>query len=282
MNTNRSTQRVLVTGGTGMTGRRVRALLAARGVDHRVGSRAGHAETGTPPFDWNAPETWDGALEGADAVYLCFHPDLAVPGAAETVSAFAARAVARGVRRMTLLSGRGEPEARRAEEEVRRVLPGLTVLRCAFFAQNFSESYLVPAVLAGTITMPVADVPEPFVDLDDVAEAAVRSLTEDGHAGELYEMTGPRALTFTEVGAVLGAATGRPVEHRAVAPEEFVAGATADGLPEEVADALVALFSEVLDGRNAAPSDGVRRALGRPAGGFEEYVAGAARAGAWG
>lgn len=281
MDTNSTTTRVLVTGGTGMTGRRITRLLTERGVDHRVGSRSGHPETGTPRFDWNATDTWDAVLEGVDAVYLCYHPDLAFPGAADTVSAFAARAASKGVRRMALLSGRGEPEAQRAEQEVRKAFPDLTVLRCAFFAQNFSESFFVPAVLSGTLALPVADVPEPFVDLDDVAEIAVRALTGEGHAGELYELTGPRALTFTEAGKVLTSATGRPVEYLEVTPDEFVAGAAADGLPEEVAHGLAALFSEILDGRSVKTADGVERALGRPATGFEEYTAKAAASGVW-
>lgn len=282
MDTNNTAQRVLVTGGTGMTGRRVTRLLTERGVDHRVGSRSGHAESGTPPFDWHSPDTWDAVLAGADAVYLCYHPDLALPGAAETVTAFAARATEHGVGRMALLSGRGEPEAQRAEEQVRMVFPGLTVLRCAFFAQNFSEHFFVPAVLSGALALPVADGPEPFVDLDDVAEVAALALTEDGHAGEVYEMTGPRALTFAEVGEVLGAAMGRPVEYRRVGVEEFVAASAAQGIPEEVAQGLAALFGEVLDGRNTATTGGVERALGRPARSFEGYVADAAKADAWG
>ncbi|GAA1090502.1 NmrA family NAD(P)-binding protein [Nocardiopsis metallicus] len=281
MGTNSTTTRVLITGGTGMTGRRITRLLAERGADHRVASRSGHPATSTPRFDWHDTGTWDTALEGVDAVYLCYHPDLAFPGAAETVSAFAARAASKGARRMVLLSGRGEPEAQRAERQVREVFPDLTVLRCAFFAQNFSEFFFAPAVLSGTIALPVADVPEPFVDLDDVAEAAARALTEDGHAGELYEMTGPSALTFTEAGSVLGEAAGRPVAYRKVSTEEFVAASAADGMPEEVAHGLAALFTEVLDGRNVKPADGVERALSRPATGFEEYTAKAAASGVW-
>jgi uncharacterized protein YbjT (DUF2867 family) len=268
--------RILVTGGTGMTGRRVTRLLAERGADVRVGSRSG-----TPPFEWHSPETWDAVLDGVDGVYLCYHPDLAFPGAAETVSAFAARAAERGVTRMALLSGRGEDGAELAEQAVRAVFPDLTVLRCAMFAQNFSEHFLVDSVHAGAIALPVADVPEPFVDLDDVAEVAARALTEDGHAGELYELTGPRALTFAEAGALLGAVVGHPVAYVPVTPEEFVAGAVQEGVPAEVAHGLAGLFTEILDGRNVKPVDGVERALGRPAGDFGDYVTRAAAAGAW-
>lgn len=281
MNTNSTITRVLVTGGTGMTGRRITRLLAERGVEHRVGSREGHPATGTPRFDWHDTDTWEGVLEGVDSVYLCYHPDLALPGAADAVSSFAARAADKGVRRMVLLSGRGEPEAQNAEQEVRKVFGDLTVLRCSFFAQNFSESFFVPAVVSGTIALPVADVPEPFLDLDDLAEAAVRSLTEAGHTGELYELTGPKALTFAEAGGILSEAAGHPISYLRVSPEEFVSAAAAEGLPEEVGHGLVALFSEILDGRNVNPTNGVERVLGRPATGFKEFTAKAAETGVW-
>ncbi|WP_304451480.1 NAD-dependent epimerase/dehydratase family protein [Nocardiopsis sp. YSL2] len=269
-------ERILVTGGTGMTGRRVSHRLAERGVDVRVGSRSG-----APPFEWHDPATWDAVLDGVDGVYLCFHPDLAFPGAAEAVSAFAARAAGRGATRMVLLSGRGEEGARRAEEAVRAAFADLTVLRCAMFAQNFSEYILVDAVRAGTVALPVPDVPEPFVDLADVAEAAARALTEDGHAGRLYEMTGPRSLTFAEAGALMGEAAGHPVSYLTVTPADFVAESVRAGMPAEVAEGLTELFTEILDGRNAEPTDGVERALGRPAGDFADYVARAASEGAW-
>ncbi|MGW8527253.1 MULTISPECIES: Rossmann-fold NAD(P)-binding domain-containing protein [Nocardiopsidaceae] len=273
MNTNDT---VLVTGGTGMTGRRVTSLLRRLGAHVRVGSRAG-----APAFDWHDAATWDAVLDDVTSVYLCFHPDLAFPGAERAVSAFAARAAERGARRMVLLSGRGEEGARAAEEAVRRVFPGLTVLRCSVFAQDFSESFLLGPVMDGTLALPVPDVPEPFVDLDDVAEVAVRALVSDGHAGVLYELTGPEAVTFTEAARIVGGASGRPVAYLEVTEEEFVAGAVGAGVPVEVARGLAALFGEILDGRNSSPADGVERALGRPATGFDAYARRAARAGAW-
>lgn len=271
-----TTEHVLVTGGTGMTGRRVTRLLRERGADVRVGSRSGE-----PRFDWHEPDTWDAVLDGVTSVYLCYHPDLAFPGADATVAAFASRAARSGVRRAVLLSGRGEEGAARAENAVRAVFPDLTVLRCSVFAQDFSESFLIGPVLEGTVALPVPDVPEPFVDLDDVAEVAARALTEDGHAGELYELTGPRALTFTEATVLVGEAAGYPVACRQVPPEEFVAGMAAAGVPEEVAHGLTEMFGEILDGRNAEPADGVQKALGRPAADFAEYTRRAGADGAW-
>jgi uncharacterized protein YbjT (DUF2867 family) len=107
----------LVLGSTGKTGRRGAERLQARGVPTRVASRSGDR-----PFDWEDRLTWAPALRGASAAYVSFFPDLAVPGAADTVGAFAELAVEHGVRRLVLLSGR-EPRdfrnyARRAAAAV--------------------------------------------------------------------------------------------------------------------------------------------------------------------
>lgn len=183
-------------GGTGKTGRRVAQRLAARGVPTRIGSRSGE-----PAFDWEDRATWPAVLSGVRAAYLAYYPDLAVPGAAATVGDFARLAVQRGVRRLVLLSGRGEQEAQHAEKPVAEAGAEWTVVRATWFSQNFSESYLLDGVLSGRLALPVDGVPEPFVDADDIADVAVAALTEDGHAGQVYELTGPRLLTylFTEV-----------------------------------------------------------------------------------
>src|SRR5215207_6874457 len=196
----------LVLGGTGKTGRRIVERLTARGLPTRVGSRAGE-----PPFDWDDGDTWAPALDGAGQAYVSYFPDLAIPGAAETVAAFADLALARGVRRLALLSGRGEEEAERAERLFQATGADWTILRATWFSQNFSESYMLDAVLEGAVALPAHDVREPFVDAGDIADVAVAALTEDGHAGQLYELTGPRLLTFAEAVGEIAAATGRDV-----------------------------------------------------------------------
>jgi uncharacterized protein YbjT (DUF2867 family) len=267
---------VLVLGATGKTGRRVADRLAARGVGVRRGSRSG-----APPFDWGDPTGWAAALDGVDAVYVSFQPDLAIPGTAEVIRAFVDRAVAAGVRRMVLLSGRGEPEAQRCEHVVQRSGLATTVVRCSWFAQNFSEDFLAQSVLDGEIVLPARDVPEPFVDVDDIADVVVAALTEEGHDGRLYELTGPRPLTFADVAAELTAATGREIRFRSVTADEFTVALRGQGVPDELIGMLIHLFAEVLDGRNAQVVDGVREALGRPARDFRDYARDAATAGAW-
>ena len=266
----------LVLGGTGKTGRRVAERLQARSVPVRIGSRSGE-----PPFDWDKPETWAPALQGMSSAYISYYPDIAVPGAADLVGSFANLAVKEGVPRLVLLSGRGEEEAERAEQAVRDSGADVTIVRSTWFMQNFSEDYMVDYVLAGEIALPGGETPEPFVDADDIADVAVAALTEDKHVGELYELTGPRPLTLTDVAEELSAATGRDIRYVPVSIEEFAATGAAQGMPAEAIDVLTYLFGEVLDGRNSHTMDGVKRALGREPRDFADFARDAAAAGAW-
>jgi uncharacterized protein YbjT (DUF2867 family) len=267
---------ILVLGGTGKTGRRVAARLRARGLPVRIGSRSG-----SPRFDWNDPATWDDALRGAGAAYVVYYPDLAFPGAADTLGGLAAAAAAHGVRRLVLLSGRGEEEAVVSEKAVQAAFPDATVIRASWFAQNFSEHFLLGPVLDGVIALPAGDVPEPFVDAEDIAEVAVAALTGDGHAGATYELTGPRPLTFAEAAAEIGRAAGRPVAYVPVTAGEYREAALAAGVPAEEVEPLTELFTRVLDGRNAAATGDVEQVLGRPARDFADYAAAAAATGVW-
>ena len=262
----------LVLGGTGKTGRRIASLLTRRGVDVRIGSR-----TARPPFDWTLPQTWDAALSGVHAVYLSFYPDLAMPGAAGTVAAFVDRARAHGVRRLVLLSGRGEPQAQVSEETVQRSGLSWTVVRASWFHQNFSEDFLLGAVLAGELALPVGDAAEPFVDADDIAEVAAAALTDERHAGQTYELTGPRLLTFADAAAEIAKATGRPITFATLEPAEFAAVLRDNGLPEELGE----LFHQITDGRSAHLADGVQRALGREPRDFAGYARATAATGVW-
>src|ERR687895_954037 len=267
---------ILVISSTGKTGSRVAERLEARGVPVRPGSRSAN-----PPFDWEDPDTWAAALDGAGAAYVSYYPDIAIPGAVEAVAAFAKTALENGVRRLVLLSGRGEEEAQRAERAVRESGADWTIVRCSWFSQNFSEGFFAEAVAAGEVVLPVTSVPEPFVDVEDIADAAALALAEDGHEGQVYELTGPRMLTFEQAVGEIAAATGREISYVPVSLEEYEAGAREQGEPEEIVGFLTYLFGEVLDGRNAVLTDGVQRALGRAPRDFSEFVHEAAAAGVW-
>lgn len=268
--------RVLVLGGTGKTGRRVAAGLEARGVPVRVGSRSA-----TPSFDWHDEAGWDACLDGVEAVYITYAPDLAMPGATDAIRALVDRAKVHGVRRLVLLSGRGEPEAQACERIVQESGLDWTVVRASWFFQNFSEGAFAEMVLAGRITLPAGETPEPFVDVDDIAEVVITALSESGHEGQLYEVTGPRLMTFSDVAADLSEATGRRIEFEQVPHDAFIGAAKASGAPRDVIWMLDYLFSTVLDGRNAHLTDGVQRALGREPRDHAAYARAVVAAGGW-
>ena len=275
----REKKMTLVLGGTGKTGRRVAERLAERGLLVRIGSRSAE-----PPFDWEKPDTWATALDGVSAAYVSYYPDLAIPGAPEAVRSFTELAVESGVQRLVLLSGRGEEEAQSAEQAVREVGEEAsvewTIVRCAWFMQNFDENFLLEPILAGEVALPSGNVPEPFVDADDIADVAVAALTEDGHAGEIYELTGPRLLTMEEAVGEISKATRQEIRFVPVTLDEFVGAAYSD-VPPEFLSFLTYLFGEVLDGRNAHLTDGVRRALGREPKDFSDYARDVAATGVW-
>lgn len=267
---------ILVLGGTGKTGRRIVERLEAEGVPVRVGSRSV-----TPAFDWNDESTWEPVLDGIGSIYLSYYPDLAVPGAVDSVGSFARMAVDRGIRRMVLLSGRGEVEAELAEQAVRDTGAELTVLRVAWFNQNFSEDYMLDHVLGGEVALPAGDTLEPFIDVEDIADVAAAALTDDRHVGEVYELTGPRLMTFSQAVNEIARATGRKIVYTPISIERSEILASEQGVPDEVIELLTYLFTEVLDGRNAHVTDGVQRALGREPRDFSEYVRATAAGGVW-
>jgi uncharacterized protein YbjT (DUF2867 family) len=266
---------ILVLGGTGKTGRRVVERLTARGVPTRVGARSGE-----PPFDWDDRDTWAPVLQGVGSVYVQHYLD-ALPGAAEIIGSFAELAVANGIPRLVHLSGRGEAHAELAERAVQDTGAEVTTLRSTWFSQNFSESYFLDGLLAGELVLPAGDTPEPFVDADDIADIAVAALTDDGHVGEVYELTGPRLLTFSDAVGEIAQATGREIRYVPVSIEDFAAALDEQAVPGEWIELLVYLFQEVLDGRNAHLADGVQRALGREPKDFADYARDSAATGVW-
>ncbi len=269
-------QLTLVIGGTGKTGARVADRLKAMGRNVRIGSRSA-----IPSFDWDREDSWPNALEGVTSIYITYTPDLAMPGASDAIEALVHHAKQAGVTRLVILSGRGEPEAQACEQIVLNSGLEATVVRASWFNQNFSEGAFIDMVLAGTITLPAGDTPEPYVDVDDIADVAVAALTGTGHDGQIYEVTGPRLMTMKDIAADLSVATGRTISYVDVPHDGFVAEIENSGAPKEVVWMLDYLFSTVLDGRNASLTVGVERAIGRMPKDFAQYARETAATGVW-
>lgn len=268
-------QPILVIGATGKTGSRVASKIEAKGVAVRRGAR--RSET---PFDWEDPATWAPVLNGISKAYVTYFPDLAFPGAVEKLEAFTKVATETGLQHIVLLSGRGEHFAGMGEDVVHNSSLPFTIVRAAWFAQNFSEGYLRDPILGGVLPMPGGDMPEPIIDIDDIADVVVAALTEEGHIGERYEVTGPRLMTFAEMAEELSTTLGRHIQHVPITFEDFHANVAASG-GGFVADVFTQIARETLDGRNAYTTDGVERALGRKPRDFAEFAQAAMAAGAW-
>lgn len=271
---------ILVLGATGKTGRRIAARLRERGTPVRAASRS--AET---PFDWSDPTTWDAALEGVSAVYIV------APGVPGPVHEFVARAEVAGVRHVVLLSGRGADtwgdssfgvNMRDAEDAVRGSTMDWTILRPNNFAQNFDEELWHAPLLAGELALPAGSVPEPLIDIEDVADVAAAILTEPRrHTRRVYELTGPRAITFDEATELISRATGAPITYKQISGAEYVAALVESGVGEDDARDIAEMFALMDRGLIATTTDGVASVLGRQPRTFEDYVARTAATGAW-
>jgi uncharacterized protein YbjT (DUF2867 family) len=271
-----SAQTTLVVGGTGTTGRRVAARLTALGRPVRIGTRSS-----SPRFDWDDADTWAPALDGVGAAYLTYAPDLGMPEAAGRIGSFAELARSSGVRRLVLLSGRGQHGHAPAERAVQESGLEWTVVRSTWFAQNFSEGFLADVVAAGTVAVPAGDAVAPFVDADDLADVVVAALIEGGHGGRVYEPTGPRLLGFSDAAAEISRARGAHVAYVPIAEADFAAALAAEGTPASLTAVLCEVFAELREGGNASTTDDVERVLGRPPRDFAAFAAAAANSGAW-
>ncbi|MCU7845124.1 MAG: NmrA family transcriptional regulator [Candidatus Thiodiazotropha sp. (ex Monitilora ramsayi)] len=267
---------ILIIGQNGKTGRRVDERLQALGYSTRGVSRST-----SPSFDWKRPETWRIALEGTRSAYVIYQPDLAVPNAASDIKAFVETAREVGLEHIVLLSGRGEAGAQRAEEIVKSCGLSWNILRTSWFCQNFSESFMLDGILAGELVLPAGDTLEPFIDVDDIADVATATLTEPSLRNRLFEITGPRAMSFAQCMSEISAALGRPVRYTQVSVDTYIDALEEQGMPDEMQWLLRELFTEVLDGRNSQVTSGVQEVLGRPATDFKTYVQKVIESGVW-
>ena len=266
-----SSPHALVLGATGKTGSRVADRLEAQHVPVRRASRSSDTL-----FDWDEPGSYDPVLAGIDRVYLL--GPLLKADFARQVSAFLDRAEAAGARHVTYLSmhdvGAAPPDTAQLGVEgdlARRERLTHTILRPAWFMQNFSESFLQP--VDGQIVVPTGDGAEAFVDVDDIAAVAAATLLDPAaHRGARYAITGPQALTVAQAAEILGDATGEPIHHLDLDRDAWVAGVVANGVPADYAEIMRALSQTIADGRGAQPTDVVAAITGTPARSFADFA----------
>lgn len=270
-------QNILVIGGNGKTGKRIVKLLKQIGHTVRVGSRQGQ-----PTFDWHNPDGWSAAVKGMDSIYITYQPDLAVPGALEAIEGLVKVSKSAKVKRLVLLSGKGEREAQLCEQVV--IHSGLdhTIIRANWFNQNFSENFLLDGILEGHVALPFAEMKIPFVDANDIAEVAVKALTENEHNGNIYELTGSEGLTFGEAVALISDATGRDIKFTGVSIASYVATLKEQDLPEDFVWLIEYLFTEVLGNPdNSEITNDIEKLLNRKPISFKDYIKQTVKTGVW-
>ncbi|TCP28127.1 uncharacterized protein YbjT (DUF2867 family) [Tenacibaculum skagerrakense] len=268
---------ILVIGGTGKTGRRVVEQLKNKGIEPRIGSR-----NATPSFDWNDKNTWVKSLEGIERMYVTYYPDLAIPGAKESIESLTTLAKELGVKKVVLLSGKGEVEAEACEQIVANSGLDYTIVRASWFNQNWSESFFLDSILSGNVALPMSDVLIPYVDADDIAEVATEVLLNDDFNGEIIEVTGPELITFKDIIATIGNVSKRELNFLPITLDQYVAGMRQMQLPEDVIWLIEYLFSHVLTNpNNQLISHDIERVLGRKATSFTKYAEETVKTGVW-
>jgi uncharacterized protein YbjT (DUF2867 family) len=262
----------LVLGSTGKTGPRVAAALFNRGLPVRTAARSG----ANVSFDWSRRDSYAPALDGMSRVYLVA-PVMRIDFA-DDVSAFLDEAEAAGVHHVTFLSAYGMERApdhiatRSVELDLLgRERMGHTILRPAWFMQNFSETFLKP--LNGAIVVPTGDGAEAFIDAEDIAAVAATTLADpQAHAGEAYSLTGPEALTVAEAAAIIGDETGQKIKHVDLVRDTWIAGAIANGIPPEYGAVLRQLTETVASGHGSRPNGTVEKITGTPPHTFRNFA----------
>lgn len=272
-----NTQKVVVLGGIGKTGRKVAEKLAKNGHVVRIGSR-----TQNPAFDWNDASNWSEVLEGMDAVYVAYQPDLAVPGALESIEKLMNEIRKSSIQKVVLLSGKGEKEAELCEQVVIHSGLDYSILRCSWFNQNFSESFFLDPIRLGQVALPKAEAKVPYVDTDDISDMAVEVIENDQHRNQLYELTGPQTYTFREVIQLISRETGREIQFTEINLPSYLDLLKSHGVPEDFVWLINYLFSTVLDAPgNEEISSDIEKVLGRKAKSLEEYVIETAKTDVW-
>lgn len=207
---------ILVTGATGNVGRAVVQALRARGLPARPGQREPTSDPDAVVLDFLRPETFAPALAGAGGLFLLRPPPISDVKA--TLDVLVDTAVAAGVRRIVFLSvigadQRGYIPHAKVEKHLTQSAAEWTFLRAGFFAQNLGDAYRPDIREHNALFVPAGAGRAAFVDVRDVGEVAARAFAEHGHVGAAYTLTGPEALSFAEVAALLTTALGRDIRY---------------------------------------------------------------------
>ncbi|RYY06283.1 MAG: NmrA-like protein [Alphaproteobacteria bacterium] len=265
--------RVLVTGGTGKTGRLVAEQLAVHGAEARIATRRTSAADQVR-FDWNDATTHDPALDGATSVYLVAPTDRTEQ--LPVMRPFLERAVARVPGRLVLLSAssldEGGPMMGQVHAWLRAHAPRWTVLRPSWFMQNFTTQHLPSILNEGCVYSATQDGRVPFIDAADIAAVAVKTLTDPAIVSGDHVLTGPEAVTYDQLAHAITEASGRPVRHCRLSMEELAARYAGFGIPQHYASMLAGMDEAIANGAEDRTTIEVQRITGRPANDLASFL----------
>jgi ergot alkaloid biosynthesis protein len=267
---------VLVTGGTGKTGRRLVSRLRESGVACRIAAR------GMRPndrFDWTQPGTWARTLEGVTAAYLV------APALQQEVApimiGFLELALKRGVSRFVLLSASllaaGGPAMGQVHLWLEQNAAQWAVLRPSWFMENFSEGHHLRSIgEEGRIYSATESGRVPFISADDIAAVAQVALTRETSFNSDFVLTGGEPISYDEVAGCIGGAIGRAVSHHRISPDELAARHRSLGLPTLHAQTLAAMDTAIAAGMEDRVTYWVQELTGSHPVRFDDFVAAAA------
>ncbi len=268
---------ILVTTPNGKVGSEVIRQLQTQGYAVRVGAhtlekaRAAFPGLEVVHFDFENPESVRAALEGVDSIYLASPGDM-LEG---PVNAVVDAAQAAGVKRIVRLSAAGveygDSPLRKVELHIEKSGLEHTFLRPSWFMQNYSTMN-ADGVRQGTLYEPAADGQTAFIDARDIASVAVAALTQDGHNGKAYTLTGSEALSRNDVVALFSSALGRKITYISIADEQLRQGMQAAGASTDYVELMSTLYGYVRVGATAMVTDEVQKVTGRAPIRFEQFV----------
>jgi len=269
------TSLVLVTGGTGKTGRRLVSQLGKSGAACRVAARGADAIEGGYPFDWTQPTSWDRALDQVTAVYLVA-PQVEGDSSSMMIE-FVQMALRRGVGRFVLLSASlllpGGPAMGQVHRWLKENTAQWTVLRPSWFMQNFSEAHHLASIRGeNKIYSAAAHGRVPFVSADDIAAAAKVALTSESPFNCDFILTGSQLLTYDQVAERISKVAGRTISHHRLSPEALAARYRSLGLGAIHALTLAAMDTAIADGAEDRVTGCVEHLTGRPSTTFDAFV----------
>lgn len=268
------TRKILVTGATGTIGQALIKQLQTKNADFVAGVRnVEEAKKKLPSvsnfveFDFSNSATYEGAVENIDSVFVLGPP--IVLNLEELVAPFLDFLKGKGINRVVYLSALGSENMKlltfhtTLTQKIKDDGFDYTILKPSFFAQNFKNYEWENITERGVVYVPAGTGKAGFVDVNDIAAVAAAALTEDGHSGKTYEITGPEILGYQDAANLLSEVMGKQIVYPNPTPEEFGATLKQAGAPDFIASYMIDVYSMILNNHVNVLSNHVEEVTGK-------------------